>query len=245
MSPIEKLGVGVAVVMGLSLWVWYSGNHPRPLSAEAIDSVVSDVETRRPVQGAIVVAYWEVKQGSMGGDSLPCAAANVEEAVTDAHGRFHIPAWGPVPPICATGPRHPYLQVFIYKQGYYYGKSGDVQSYPATDASPSWDQQLHLKKIPDTELMQTDLKDVDSAMSNVDQLGVELSMFTLDMAPQCNWRKMPNMMRALELQRRWIRQTLLVEMNGLTGNLIAHDEEFMKMAPQCGSVRGFIEGLMK
>ncbi|HEX6550206.1 MAG TPA: hypothetical protein VF117_05980, partial [Gammaproteobacteria bacterium] len=70
------------------------------LSADPIDATLVDADTGKPLAGVPVVAYWALKSGSLTGDSLPCGAAGVEEAVTDKDGKFHIPGWGPIKGPC-------------------------------------------------------------------------------------------------------------------------------------------------
>jgi hypothetical protein len=72
-----------------------------PLSADPIDSRVVDIDTGAPIEGAVVLAHWELHSGSLSGDSLPCGSASVEDAVTDKDGNFHLPGWGPTMPGCS------------------------------------------------------------------------------------------------------------------------------------------------
>src|SRR6185312_6211859 len=64
-------------------------------SAPAIEATVVDAETHRPLEGVNVVAHWVVRYGQLGEMHYHYVAFKLMEAVTDANGRFHFPAWGP------------------------------------------------------------------------------------------------------------------------------------------------------
>ena len=61
-------------------------------SAKAIEAWVVDAETKKPLEGVIVVAHWELRYGLEGGGAYQL---HVMETVTDKDGRFYFPEWGP------------------------------------------------------------------------------------------------------------------------------------------------------
>lgn len=61
-------------------------------SAKAIEAWVVDEETKKPLEGVIVVAHWELRYGLEGGGAYQL---HILETVTDKNGRFNFPAWGP------------------------------------------------------------------------------------------------------------------------------------------------------
>ena len=86
-----------------------AGAFPPPFySAKDIRATVVEEETGEPLEGVVVVALWELRQIS----ARP--RLHITEAVTDAQGRFHIPAWGPKarPPLAELGDRSPLLLLF-------------------------------------------------------------------------------------------------------------------------------------
>ena len=90
-------------------------------SAEPIEAWVVDAETKRPLEGAIVVAHWELKGGLEGGNIQ--GQIMVMESVTDKAGRFYFPAWGPTWHIAS--PWWGYLsdsdpELLLFKSGYGY-----------------------------------------------------------------------------------------------------------------------------
>jgi hypothetical protein len=179
----------------------------------------------------------------LSGDSLPCGAANVEDTVTDKDGRFHLPGWGPTVPGCSGVMRQGNPQLYVFKPGYYFT---DVPNgYPDTGSimttHNAWrDEPLFLQKIQYAD----SAKHVTEDRRNVDSLEVSIAPFIQDMPTQCNWKKAPNMLRALALQRQVFIQAghpLL----GMVDMIMLNDEWYQKKAPQCGSPKAFIEGLLK
>ncbi len=61
-------------------------------SAKAIEAWVVDADTKKPLEGVIVVANWELRYGLEGGGTYQL---QVMETVTDKSGKFYFPAWGP------------------------------------------------------------------------------------------------------------------------------------------------------
>src|SRR5579859_2167329 len=122
------------------------------LSGEAVAAQVVDADTGQPLAGVNVVAHWELHRGSLGGDALPCGAANVEEAVTDQNGRFRIPGWGPVRSSCDLLEMDPVL--IFFKSGYSFQglTNGVLGGDPPTVSRSDWDGKIiKLKKYPNLE----------------------------------------------------------------------------------------------
>ncbi len=116
-----------AILMALLLPVQAYAGYPSQYAAEAIEAWVVDAETKKPLEGVIVTANWELEAGTVGG-SIPVGQLMVMETVTDRNGRFYFPAWG-------SKPRgHGYLvdrdpQILMFKNGY---ESGGLQNTPSS-----------------------------------------------------------------------------------------------------------------
>lgn len=213
------------------------------LHDDGVDSRVIDADTGKPIQGAVVVAYWEMHRGSFAGDSLPCGAANVEEAVTDKNGKFHIPGWGPIHSSCEMRSFDPFL--YVFKSGYGYARVGNYPLNPPfiTSTHSEWnDKPIKLKKFPDLDLTKTGIHSyaADFGALNVD----ELENFVVDFPTECNWKKIPNMLLALMAQAKLFRAAGN-PVGSIASDLTQDDQDrFMqKIAPQCGSPKTFVEGL--
>src|SRR5579863_3233143 len=121
-----------------------------PLSAEPINAQVVDGGSGIPIEGAVVVAYWPLRPGSFAGDSPPCGAANVEEAVTDKDGNFQLVGWGPTYPACVGSMRGGSPLMYVIKPGYRFAQFSNGGDYTTIIAN-TWDQwkgqQMKLKKF--------------------------------------------------------------------------------------------------
>ncbi|MCF6199453.1 MAG: hypothetical protein L3J67_08665 [Hyphomicrobiaceae bacterium] len=56
-------------------------------SAEPIEGWVIDADTKKPIEGVIVVANWQLHKSTIGG-RIPAAHLNIMETLTDKNGRF-------------------------------------------------------------------------------------------------------------------------------------------------------------
>ena len=215
-----------------------------PLSAAPIDSQVVDANTGKPIQGAVVVAYWQLRLGSLTGDSLPCGAANVEEAVTDKEGRFRLPGWGPIMPACNGSMNEGDPEMYVFKSGYHSGRfDNGVSTTNVVRTGSTWaGRQMKLKKFQKIDYR--DLRPL-TYYSNFSGLNIDLSMFVVNMPTQCNWQKIPNMLRILEIERQRFSRALGYPIGGITAQLVDQDQWVQMVAPKCGSPRTFIKGLQK
>lgn len=222
---------GLLLVAGLLSIVACSGCavFGSTLSSDAVDSRVVDVDTGLPIEGAVVVAHWELHRGSLAGDSLPCGAANVEEAVTDKDGKFHIPGWGPIRSACDMSSAYPFL--FIFKSGYGYARVGNYLL------------PIKLKKYPDLDLSHVGIPSYEADFGS---LNGYLADFIVYFPAECNWKKIPNTLRALMAQEKLFRAA-----GNPVGSIVSsltqddNDRGMQRIAPQCGSPKAFIEGLQK
>ncbi len=215
-------------------------------SADPVYARVVDADTNKPLEGVAVVAYWELYQGSITGDGMPCGAANVEEAVTDKDGWFHIPGWGPINGPCGIM-RNGNPLVYLFKSGYVYQrKAGGVgfnTNKPVSVAQVWWNGQT-IKLSIFTDINYHDIGP-GTYWTNFSAINTDLGLFITYMPTQCNWKMIPNMLRALELERRTFSKAVGYPIDGITGELVYQDQWFLKIATQCGSPKAFIEGLLK
>lgn len=216
----------------------------RILSADSVDATLVDADTGQPLAEVPVVAYWEVKAGSITGDSLPCGVASVEEAVTDKNGKFHIPGWGPVKGACGDMPqRDP--ELFAFKSGYTPLRimNNLIFSTPTVEHSISdWNgKTIKMEKYPDLDLRKVS---GDSYEARFDEFNSSLEIFIIDMAGGCNWKKIPHMLRVLSEQQKLFNEAGTPN-GSITSELVTVDQSMQKDAPQCGSPKAFVEGLLQ
>lgn len=65
-------------------------------SGESIEGWVVDAGSGKPLGGVVVVSVWEVSEGNVAGTN-DGGHIQIQETVTDARGRYFLPAWGPLP----------------------------------------------------------------------------------------------------------------------------------------------------
>lgn len=86
-------------------------------SAEPIEAWVVDEQTGESLEGVVVVANWLLMRGTLGGRTQ-LGPLMVLEAVSDARGRFFLPAWGPVPNRTPGFLDHEDPELWFFKPGY-------------------------------------------------------------------------------------------------------------------------------
>ena len=154
-------------------------------SAKLIQGTVVDAATGQPLAGVIVVAQWVQSVAPAGTPHR----LQVFETVTDAQGRYRFPAWGPKLntrfPLGSFDFRAPALDFFLTG----YGPDGRANEYPPREALlPSyWDgKTIQLKRFTGTD----------------EQWAQTLSFLQtrLDWAPGMDWRRVPRITLALEVQ---------------------------------------------
>ena len=221
----------------------------RTYSADPVYARVVDADTGKPIQGVAVVAYWELYQGSITGDGMPCGAVNVAEAVTDKDGRFHIPGWGPVKGACGRM-RNGNPLVYFFKPGYRYLRESSGVGLDYTKevsvAQVWWNgHTIKLRKFPNLDLRAYGLG---SYASDFGSFNSEIALFIVNRPGECNWKKIPNMLQEIIIQRKAFIAVSNYNFNGsidmdLTD--VAQDKLMQKVAPQCGSPKEFVERLEK
>jgi hypothetical protein len=186
-------------------------------SAEAIEGRV--VDRNGPLEGVIVVAYWQVEGGFM--QPRPLSQLRIIEAVTDKEGRYAFPAWGPAVVMRGDlGSRAPGLVLF--KPGYTPRQLGVSKDFP------------HQKTI----LLETFNGSLESYATELWWLNHTLLKVGFEIGESsgdyCGWKSFPMMLRALDGQSARFRAAN-VRANTLADDLKANDAELVRRG--CGSVR--------
>ena len=188
--------------------------HAATYSAEAIDAQIVDAKTNQPLEGVIVVAHWEVSRVvpsfvpimPFGNDPRGPFQLQIMETVTDANGRFHFPAWGPlsVPPLAALGDRDPGL--IFFKEGYVpWGASGYHPSTFDYSASSTRSSQVNGTTIK-LKKFEGDLQAYAAQFTN---LSVNLGFATYTRIGNCDWKRIPRMLGTVIKLKRSFREKLI------------------------------------
>jgi hypothetical protein len=158
-------------------------------SADPITAFVVDAETKQPIEGANVVAAWELKGGMEGGNVV--GYAQILETVTDKDGKFSFPGWGPK---TIFSPGTIYTDdpgIILFKDGYEYrfllNQTRSVIAPAPHHMSSPWDG----KSIP--------LKSIElngpTARHGFTIMSVHLE--TILRASDCNWKSMVGLISAI------------------------------------------------
>jgi hypothetical protein len=210
------------------------------LSAEPVTARVVDADTGQPLAGVAVAAYWELHEGSLWGHSPGCGALEMEGAVTDAGGEFHLPGWGPVTVYGSCDMRGDNPSLILFKPGYHYKGMNNVPLNPTETVVVSRSRydgkSIKLRKSDDTAIQGSQM-----SAEEFTSLNAVIGRYALS---DCNWKKLPDMLRAIYIQEQAFRSAYH-QFDTVTARLIRDDAAWQKGAPQCGSPKAFIEGLVK
>lgn len=204
--------------------------------ANSIEARIVDAQTGNPVQGAIVMANWELEGGIE--SRVPIDQLKILETVTDVNGKFTIPAWGPK---FSFRGRASYMwpQILVFKPGYKSLRlTNEARSGSQFTVSSSWNA-----KTIALEFFAGTLKDyvehLSSLSSTLENVGYNIGFQSGDW---CGWKSFPKMLRALDdledrLRSADVRQGTVVSF------LRANETQVKDNG--CGSVSEFLSGLRK
>jgi len=189
------VGTTLAVlVIVLSFW----GGSPVYLG-EPFEGWVVDAETRTPLEGVAVLATW-VKIGGWLHPSTD-GVVMILEAVTDLHGHYAIPGWGPR--LRGRGHLlHDDPELLLFKRGYHFG--GGVIDVPASPwnirrRSRGWNGEV-IALRPYKGSLEEYARDLEGEYTS----GIENYAF----GGTCWFRNIPRTLVALELEKRRLEQEL-------------------------------------
>jgi hypothetical protein len=195
-------------------------------AAEAITATVVDAQTRKPVEGALVIAHW------IATDVIAIAAHEVGtveilEAITDSAGKFHFDAWGPKDYVGAgmLGASDPDITVF--KRGYepLWVGNGRYETPPSKDASQRKTGAVRSSLWNGETLTLKPFKGSTEQFARLSYGPVVSDLMSLK--SPCAWTRIPRAIAYLEEERQAIRKSG-GEVSSLRGDLLSNDEYFVK-----------------
>jgi hypothetical protein len=259
-----------AVVIGLALF-WRPAIYaaepgtaaPQGLNfytAGPVNGWVVDSATGEPIEGAVVLAYWNFHDANGG----VCAGANnLQETLSGKDGSYNIPGFdvrGACNGVDRSDPR-----LYVFKPGYAFQvlanvNHGDVTP-PAIVGQPTglvgysdWSNWvIVLPRYPELKIPQRSLRPdmtphpdpYKTYQGSLTRLNTMLESL-IDLTPkQCNWKKMPNMLRALVAQREvFIDQGIPVSTVADGLGQPDKDAAMRRVAPDCGSMHEYMQNLV-
>lgn len=196
-----------------------------------IDAVVIDGQTGVPIEGAIVVANWQLVRGGLDGPHN-AGQLEVREAVTDKHGRFHIDGFVRANPLLKEL-RNSDPRLLFFKPGY------EIQRFTNTygDAGTDMPGPLRRSQLDGGTIRMVRTKDVQPG----ERRRTFYSGFNVDLEAivrsDCDWKKIPRTLLAGDAEKRrlkslypdaWV-DLLKVEVIGTMNN------------PGCGAASEFFK----
>jgi len=144
-------------------------------------------ETGQPVEGAIVVAHWEILGGLEGLN--PVGQANVMEAVTDKNGVISFPSWWRIPRELG-GIQNARPELLIFKDGYKYIRL-------ANETRPTFMDELVLRSDWNGKTLR--LKRFNGTVQEYaeDIAWLDSMMYFARRGQNCLWKRTPRMLAAL------------------------------------------------
>ena len=191
-----KSKVAWAALILAALWISTCGN-PIYYKSEPFDARVVDADTGRPIEGALVLAWWPLYKPSF---DAPRTGSVLEalETVTDKDGQFHINGFTKINPRFESLNRKD-PGVIVYKRGYLpktVQSEYTVEEYKklgATRKSTLAGKTLRLTRWD----------------GNNKQMGLYLSSINEDLrqiAKSCLWTAVPRFIGALDAEAKRIRR---------------------------------------
>jgi hypothetical protein len=212
---------------------------PITYSAEPMEAWVVDRETKQPIEGAVVVAHWQL-EGGLHTDRV--GELMILETTSDKNGRFSFPAWGPITHRGRGRLTNMDPELIIFKSGYEYRRLANPLTKEAIDGWPipvrrsQWNgKTIELKPFEGTA----------SAYENhFESFNGELDRVAADSPKECGWKKIPTTIRAMNRERhRLISQGVNPNtLSSIDKRLLMNDEYFTHKGG-CGSPKEFFKDL--
>lgn len=204
-------------------------------SADPIEAWVIDAETKKPLEGVVVTANWDLEEGTLGGNRS-AGQLMVMETVTDKNGRFAFSAWGPKLALTSHLVNHD-PQMLLFKSGYEYQSLANeprANYNKSTKRYSEWNgKTIMLKQFRGTLAeYKGHFEDLNSALEHI----------TTDDPKECYWKRIPKMIRAMNRERE--RERLIAQganphtLSSIDKELLMNDKYFTEKGG-CGSPKTF------
>lgn len=195
--------------------------------ANATETWLVDTETNLPIEGAIVVANWQLEDSAAATFQLDSLV--IVETISDERGRFQIPNWGPKQAPAGQVVINHAPEISIFKPGYLaknVSNTFDPKMYKSYLRTSQWHGQtikLKKRKGPLRDYYMNNLLSLETRMTNIIQ-------------QKCGWKHIPKMILALQEEKK------ILDINNITNFIIGVNQ---LKGDQCGSPAEFLNGYSK
>ncbi len=163
---------------------------PWTYSAQSIEARLVDQETKKPIEGAVILAHW-VLEGGIHVDRV--GELVILETVSDEDGRFSFPEWGPVRHWKSSRLTNLDPELIIFKFGYEYRRLINPPTKEAIEGRSDPVRRSHWNQKT-IELKRFKGSDVEYA-EHVYRLDGNLDR--IRDGEDCEWKKTPRMLLAV------------------------------------------------
>ena len=192
-------------------------------SAEPTEGWVIDADTKKTIEGVIVVANRQLHKSTVGG-RIPAAHLNIMETLTDKNGLYHFEEWGPR--TAQWGffiDRDP--ELLFYKEGYKYR---GLKNPPRSKIDKSKVRRsVWNGKTIETKRFNCDLEDYATHLSSL-----HASMRTVLHGDRCEWKTTPKLVLAMAKQEKIFRENnvsnVLTSLADISGYFCGSAEAYLK-----------------
>ena len=170
----------VALVLSVAAACGPSAAHALVYRANPTEARVVDAQTGAPIEGALVIANWQLVGGFEG--SYPKGQLELQETVTDAAGSFRLQGWGPRIRFSGQASwRWP--QILIFKPGYRFARLTNQTPIGRENTSNSdWNgKPIALKSLADATAYVEEYGNLNREVDAIARAGGD----------ECAWQKLP------------------------------------------------------
>jgi hypothetical protein len=178
---------------------------PITYSAEPIEAWIVDAETKKPLEGVVVVAHW-VLEGGIHVDRVGDLV--IQETLTDKNGRFYFPAWGPIRHWKLSRLTYMDPEILIFKAGYDFRRLDNPPTKEAIEGKPypvrrsQWNgKTIELKPIEGY---------VEARFKVLLSFSKSVESFAIHYPEPCNWIEIPQTLEVM------LRERINIERAGIT-----------------------------
>lgn len=199
---------------------------------EPIDAAVVDAQTQQPVEGAVVVAHWQLVRGSFDGPRDAGQLA-VRETVTDRTGRFHIDGFRELNPTLAELRDQDPL-VYVFKPGY------ELAQY-ANDYPEAGRKTPGIRRSAAVNGRRLALEKAHPLLLGAQPVHHPFVRTRLArVITECRWKRIPLLLAALQVEAARLQQA-----GGRSGIPSIADLDFEQQQAGCGKVSTILEEVRK
>jgi len=167
-------------------------------SAEPTEGWVIDADTKKPIEGVIVVANWQLHKSTLGG-KRPADHLNIMETTTDYDGFFYFAGWEQKAALWGFFiDRDP--ELLFYKEGYEYRSLKNTQG--AENDTSKVRQSAWNGKTIELQRFDGDLRDYASHLSSL-----HTSTHSIFQGNKCEWKRTPKLVLSVARQKEIFRES--------------------------------------